>query len=317
MDMDVASQPRAPQRAQCTLQEAVCLLANEPITEPSDPCTGEAALKDFSQDHTSRWLLVFLVVMRALAASHGEGDPPAPASILDPRLRFRADAHALCSDEIIWAKSVAAMREHCAVTVKTAAYWVAAWAPFEPRALAYFQALEQRNQNLTAAREALRAAVISANGPLMYGRNRATGAFGEIARGALADPRACWEIDKAAKRDHHAIRFTGGLDTPMGRFDEVCFSRSEIMALAQRSPSRAAPRTKPPAKPTKLSAAKDAAEHVFPKGPPAGMPAKVRDDKINEELVRRCGNSANPRMMRTVAADLVAEGKWPHGPCQA
>lgn len=310
--MEMPARAQAAQPARCTLPEAINLLANEPIAEPVDPCTGKAALNDFSQDHTSRWLLVFLAVMRALAGWQREDDPPAPASALDPRLGYSTGASPW-SDEIIWAKRVAAMREHCAVTGKTAAYWVAAWAPLEPSALAYFQALEQRNQNLTAAGELLRDAAISANGPLMYGRNRATGAFGEIARCALADPRSCWEIDKAAKRRHHTIRFTGELVTPTGGFDEVYFSRSEIMALAQRTASRAAPRTKPPAKPTKLSAAKDAAEHVFPKGPPAGMPAKVRDAKINEELVRRCGNSANPRMMRRVAADLVAEGKWPHG----
>lgn len=299
------------QRALCTLQEAVCLLANQTIAEPADPCAAEPALKDIPKPETSRTLLAFLETMRALAAWRGKGDPPAPQDGQDRRLAHSKGATPHWSDAEIWEVRVHAMRGHCADTGELPAFWVGAWAKYEPAALAHLEALKRRERNMWSASERLRAAVMNARGPRLCGRDHTSGAFGEVPRAILFDPSTHWAFER--EPNDHCIRFTGRLAKRSGGLDELSFNTAEVMALVEGRGEDSKPTAPMRDKRTLRVAVKEAALALFPAGPPKGMRADTRYAKINEELARRCGSRASDRTIRTATADLEAEGHWRHG----
>lgn len=276
--MHSESHPTAPLYG---VAEAICLLAQEPLEAPSDPCS--VAIDDLPQQQTSRWLLSYLPALRALASWAGEGDPPAPVGWreFEPRLNLRP-AESLWRFDLdqIWLDRVAAMRGLCIKSGASAATWATRWARHEAAAMAHFEASERRNDAMTNAAATLHSAVVSNGGIPVVGRDVRTGRRGEIPREATFDRNMEWTSDRNAWHRDGLVLFTGGMRTSTAEYIDITFAAADIEALMARGgrPSAA------PVDRTLAGAVRRAALEEFPGGPPVGMSAKTRNARIRARM---------------------------------
>jgi len=304
-----------PPPARCTLPEAICVVANEPLEGPADPFSLDPRGDDYHGD--ARHFLANLFAMRILAAANGEAIPPVPTEWRDLRQRI-----GLCSggpsawtEEDTWRTRITSMHRFCADAGKTPAYWAKQWAKREPEALQYVADLARRNARLCRGAEVVRQAVMDDGGPRLFGTDCHTKAFGEVPEAVRYDSRARWRTDPAAILYENRVRFLNVLECPGRGYDELSFSRRAIRELAAEvSGGRpvsgaAAGSTQTPHRPS-VEAAKIAAIAIFPEGPPTTLLAKIYYAKIQEEVERR-GAKAKERSIRTAIAELRAEGMWP------
>jgi hypothetical protein len=285
----------------CGLAEAIFLFANQPRNAPPDPC---GALVELPSHQPSRWLLSFLPALRAMSHWGSEVDP----SVSDEwrqreqRLGLRP-AHSLWPFDLdeIWSARVEAMRENCVSSSLSPAAWVARWSPYEPAALAYLGACEQRSAALLNAAATLHRRVAASGGTPIVGRDARTGRLDRVALALLFDPEAHWTRDRRAEAELYsgAVVFAGGLRTSSAEFTELMLAAADVYAL------RIHEHTLPASAQRSLTAAvRQTALLVFPSGPPAGMRALARDTLIAEAVVRMSGHRPSARTIRAGISDL-------------
>ena len=308
LELKVTDQPDSPTlRARCGLADAICLVARQPLVRPEDPCSAAPALDGLPLMQRSRWLLTFLPVLRALADHKGEDSPSPPESWrkLEPQLGLRSSC-SLWEFELeeIWRGRVDAMIGHCDASGLEPGAWAVRWAPYEPIALAHFEACEHRNESLLHGAEVLREAAMRHDGPLMCGRDARTGVFAEIPRPLLYDPRSQWELEPGARLYENGVVFTGRLRTPAHDYHDVTFAAADIQALARGGPAHAQLLVTAKGKGTKRAAVGQAALAVFPNGLPLGLPAKLRNERIRAKILELGGGLVSERTIRAALAAL-------------
>jgi len=261
----------------------------------------------------ARYFLSGLFAMRAVAKAGGDADPPMPAEWRQFRrdVGLVAGSEDFWGDDATWRSHVEAARGYCHEHGMTARQAAKSWESHERVARDYVATVRDRNERRLSAACTIRNALMDDSGPGLFGRHAKTGGFDEIPRATLIDPRSSLRTDPAANLYQNQVRFLNELHAPGGGYDLLSFSTRAIIALsASRRPPGCYGAPVPKRARPAVEAAKAAALHLFPDGPPMEMPSKVVIGKIHDEVKRR-GACAKDRSVRTAISTLRAVGLWP------